>query len=103
MMNERGFTLAETILTITLICACFIFLIPGLANVRANREIEALRIERLALDKAIRQCYAIEGSFPGSLEYLERYYGLSVDRNRFEYVFSISPGGDSYVLEILKR
>ena len=102
-MRNRGFTLVETILVIALICMCFIILLPGVVRIRDNREIEALRIERMVLDKTIRQCYAIEGFFPGSLEYLERYYGLSLSRERFEYVYSRSPGGDGYNLEIMRR
>ena len=42
------------------------------------------------LDQAIRratiQCYAIEGRYPPSVEYLEEHYGLSIDREKY-YVF----------------
>lgn len=41
----------------------------------------------IALEKNIQQaavtCYSIEGSYPQSIEYLEKNYGLIVDRERY--------------------
>lgn len=43
-----------------------------------------------ALTEAVRrasiQCYAIEGRYPPSVEYLEDHYGISIDRDKY-YVF----------------
>lgn len=43
-----------------------------------------------ALTEAVRrasvQCYAIEGRYPPSVEYLEEHYGISIDREKY-YVF----------------
>ncbi len=36
-----------------------------------------------ALNRDIVQCYAIEGRYPPSLEYLEQHYGLTYDKTTF--------------------
>lgn len=36
-----------------------------------------------ALNRSITQCYAVEGMYPPSLNYLQEHYGLSYDKNKF--------------------
>ena len=36
-----------------------------------------------ALENAIVTCYAIEGSYPESLEYIEEHYGVKIDREKY--------------------
>lgn len=51
---------------------------------RMNREGEETL--RNAIARACVQCYAIEGRYPPSVQYLEENYGIRIDRERF-YVF----------------
>ncbi len=36
-----------------------------------------------ALDRSITQCYALEGTYPSNLEYLEEHYGLTYNKEHF--------------------
>lgn len=49
--------------------------------------------QKNSLEKAIRrdmvQCYAMEGHYPESLEYLEEHYGLTWDKDRFFVVMEV--------------
>ena len=36
-----------------------------------------------AISRDIVQCYALEGMYPPSLEYMEQHYGLTYDKNTF--------------------
>lgn len=36
-----------------------------------------------ALENAVITCYAIEGSYPESLEYIEEHYGVKIDREKY--------------------
>lgn len=38
---------------------------------------------------AVAQCYALEGAYPPDLEYLEKSYGLILDRSRYIYHYDI--------------
>lgn len=48
---------------------------------------------RTALEEAIQRaavtCYANEGIYPPTLEYLENYYGLQVDTQRYTVYYEI--------------
>ena len=60
------------------------WLIVGALQANA-REQGALALQNSIIDAA-KQCCAIEGSYPSSLEHLEQYYGLSI--NHDDYVVS---------------
>ncbi len=42
---------------------------------------------RNAIARATVQCYAIEGRYPPSVEYLEEHYGIQIDRKRFHVFY----------------
>lgn len=43
---------------------------------------------RDAIRRSSVQCYAIEGRYPPSVEYLEENYGIQIDRNRYDVFYS---------------
>lgn len=42
---------------------------------------------RNAISRATVQCYAIEGRYPPSVEYLEEHYGVQIDRARYHVFY----------------
>lgn len=42
---------------------------------------------RNAIARATVQCYAIEGRYPPSVEYLEEHYGIQIDRRRYNVFY----------------
>lgn len=40
-----------------------------------------------AVRRASVQCYAIEGRYPPSVEYLEEHYGIVIDRKRYNVFY----------------
>ena len=41
-----------------------------------------------AVTRASVQCYAIEGRYPPSVEYLEENYGIHIDRDRYNVFYN---------------
>ncbi len=74
---------------IAIVCAVLVVAVAAwliVGAVQANaREQGALALQNSIIDAA-KQCCAIEGSYPSSIEHLEQYYGLSVNHN--DYVVS---------------
>lgn len=81
----------------------FILFLRGIASVSETtigKQAEALQS---ALDRSIIQCYAVEGTYPPSLEYMEAHYGLTYDHDRF-FVDYTSIGSNIYPdVTILER
>ncbi len=79
---------AFLIFTVTAILVLAFFL-AALSNVDKEKTSE----DRIQLEKAIINaavsCYAIEGSYPPSIEYLAENYGLQIDTERFTVKYEL--------------
>lgn len=60
----------------------FLFLqgVESVADTTLEKQAESLQT---AIDRSIIQCYAVEGTYPPSLTYLEEHYGLTYDKDLF--------------------
>ena len=63
-----------------IIALCFWYF-SGTLSSKTNSEERALL--ESALNRSITHCYAIEGVYPESLEYLKANYGLTYDEDKF--------------------
>ena len=64
----------------TLIIVLFFFAVEYSGRSTIEKQQESLE---KAIARDIVQCYAIEGQYPPSLEYMEEHYGLTYDKNTF--------------------
>lgn len=53
-----------------------------------NTQQESERLEDIVRQSAVA-CYAAEGFYPPSLAYLEEYYGLQIDYDRYEVGYTV--------------
>lgn len=72
---------AAGLLMVLALAAAFL----GLGSRQVGRDLETASTQALrqAVLQAAVQCYAVEGSYPSSLDYLEENYGLLVNHDRF--------------------
>ena len=64
----------------TIIAVVFVMAVDYAGNSTIEKQQESLE---KAIARDIVQCYAIEGQYPPSLEYMEEHYGLTYDKNTF--------------------
>ena len=67
----------------------------GVLSMSDRMDREGEETLRSAIARASVQCYAIEGRYPPSVEYLEENYGIKIDRKRFNVFYE---GFDSNVM-----
>lgn len=79
-------SLSGYLLSLPLFLAVLFFFLFGVRAMESKSEEESLASLRNAIQRACVQCYAIEGRYPPSVEYLEEHYGIVIDRDRY-YVF----------------
>lgn len=60
-----------------------IFFITGINTVDDTTSDEQAKSLETTVRRSVAQCYAVEGTYPPSLEYLEEHYGLIYDTNTF--------------------
>ena len=59
----------------------------GVASMSNRMNQEGTETLQSAIARASVQCYAIEGRYPPSVQYLEENYGIRIDRNRFRVFY----------------
>ena len=61
--------------------------IYALQNVQTrSAAVQRIRLEE-ALHRAAAACYAAEGAYPPSLDYLRQHYGIRYDEGRFAVIY----------------
>lgn len=67
---------------ITACCALLLLIcVPDMLNSKAAEE--QLSLISGGIQQAAVQCYALEGFYPPSLDYLTDHYGVQIDNNRY--------------------
>ena len=68
----------------------FVLFLQGIGSVSESTLSKQQESLETALERSISQCYAVEGSYPPSLEYLKQHYGLLYDEDSFfnDYEYS---------------
>lgn len=61
----------------------FILFIQGVSSVSDTTYEKQEESLHTAIERSVVQCYAVEGTYPPSLSYLEEHYGLTYDHDLF--------------------
>jgi len=75
--------LRAAILPIIFTVAIMVMVVYGLQQTSESSSAEGLRILEDSLRRAVVMNYAIEGRYPESIEYIERNFGIHIDRTRY--------------------
>lgn len=66
----------------------FLFM-SGVNTVARNNEASALEAMRQSLYKAAIACYATEGAYPQSYQYISQHYGVQIDTAKYAVHYEI--------------
>ncbi|MBE6035586.1 MAG: hypothetical protein E7222_12950 [Clostridiales bacterium] len=75
-----------------------IFLLRAIGNVEKGGEKEAQKQLEDTIKKVVVNCYATEGTYPPTLKYVEKYYGVLIDHDTYDVFYEIV--GDNIMPEI---
>ena len=76
-----------------LILSFFLFFFYGIRTVDHTTSEEQAKSLEQAIRRSVAQCYAVEGTYPPSLDYLKEHYGIFYDSELF-YVDYTSIGSN---------
>lgn len=87
----RGFDAKSvTILLLLVIVAGLVLYMAGsmgdFASTNADRQVHAIE---QAITSAMLQCYALEGSYPPNIDYLQDHYGVLIDHEKYYYLYEV--------------
>lgn len=75
----------------------------GFSAVSQGSRQESRRLLQRSIDRAIVNCYAIEGMYPPDFSYLEKNYGVHVDPEKYLVDYQVFASNVKPVVQILDR
>lgn len=93
MKKRKKSGAAGILLMVLFSAAILIFVWQGMGKVSQGASAQQLRYAQTAVRRTAVQCYALEGRFPPSLQYMEDEYGLMIDHEKI-LVHYIPAGGN---------
>lgn len=61
----------------------------GLGQTKASSKSEGLKVLQDSIVRATVKCYAIEGRYPDTIDYIEKNYGIRIDREKYAVHYEI--------------
>lgn len=83
MKHAKGSYIRTLAITLVVFAVLFIGTLMLLDYIGDSSDEAQAEMVRRAVHNAVVTCYAVEGVYPGSVEYLSENYGLTYDRDRF--------------------
>ena len=90
--SRKNFSITSYLPVLLLIIVLGVFVAFSGSFAKTNLSYEKDLLQK-ALERSITQCYALEGTYPSNLEYLEEHYGLTYNKDHF-YVDYTYIGGN---------
>ncbi|MCL2756741.1 MAG: hypothetical protein FWD43_01510 [Coriobacteriia bacterium] len=81
--TKKRIVLSSLLLTVLFIILLIVAMEYGILGFSGRVQNNQAQFLSDAVRRSAVQCYALEGRYPDSVEYLEENYGLIVDRNRY--------------------
>lgn len=94
----------KTIFIISILIIAFIIIYIAKVDSfwESKKEKSNIAIER-AIIKSALECYALEGSFPPSIEYLQDNYGLIVNKDAYFYHYKVNASNILPDIKVVER
>lgn len=71
------------LLPIVIFTIILLLFISGIGSITSSSLTNGKQILSEAIERDIVHCYAVEGMYPPSLNYMEKHYGLTYDKNKY--------------------
>ena len=88
-LSKKLATLGRYLIMPALMLAAVYILLVSAGNVNERQQAENLKQMEDSIHKAVLNCYAIEGSYPATLDYVEQYYSLQIDHDRYDVFYEV--------------
>ncbi len=89
-MRRHRYSTIIKVLMLFLVLVIAVFCLTGaVSKMNEGQQAESLEQLDLSIRKATMTCYATEGVYPPTIEYLEDNYGIQIDRSRFTVFYEV--------------
>ena len=98
MKREKNLTMVKAFVLILVMALAIFCLYKGVRKMEYGQQAESVKQLDSSIRKAVLTCYAAEGVYPPTVEYLKQNYGIQIDEERFTAFYEVH--GDNLMPEI---
>lgn len=91
-MRHFPFKMIGTLVAVLVSLLILLTVGRGLLRLGERSRAAGLNVAEAAIERAVMQCYALEGAYPPDLKYLAKNYGLILDPQNYVYQYEIVAG-----------
>ena len=99
-MNRISLKTIGLVLAMLIFLMVLFFVAQSLARLGHSSDESELMIARTAVERAVMQCYALEGAYPPDLAYLQGNYGLILNPARYDYLYEVVAGNIHPIISV---
>ena len=103
IFNSIKTLLQGNLIAIVLFVSITSITIDGISSTSHSTLDEEMRIARESLLRAVISCYAFEGAYPESYEYIKENYGVRINEEKFVVFYDIFSSNIMPEITILER
>jgi len=103
IFNSTKNFLQGNLIAIILFVSITSITVIGISSTSQNTLDEEMRIARESLLRAVVSCYAFEGAYPESYEYIKENYGVRINEEKFVVFYDIFSSNIMPEITILER
>ncbi len=82
-LSSRQFPWGRILRPVLILAIALGLFLWGVTALSAQAQAESLRTTKEGIRRAAVQCYAIEGRYPTTFDYLEAHYGIAPDPDKY--------------------
>lgn len=99
-MRRISYKSTGTVISILVSVLILVMVSVSLARISRESREAGLRVAGEALERAVMQCYALEGAYPPDLQYLIDNYGLVIDTRKYVYLYEPVAGNIHPIIRV---
>ncbi len=97
-MRSRVLNFIKILILFAVLALAVFFLCKGVQKMGNGQQAEGLKQLDSSIRKATMTCYATEGVYPPSIQYLKDKYGIQIDEGRYTVFYEVF--GDNMMPDI---
>lgn len=97
-MKSRVVNFIKILIIFAVLALAVFFLCKGVQKMETGQQAESLKQLDSSIRKATMTCYATEGVYPPSVQYLKDNYGIQIDEKKFTVFYEVF--GDNMMPDI---
>lgn len=98
MKSKSGLNFIKIVILFAVLALAVFFLCKGVQKMENGQQAESLKQLDNSIRKATMTCYATEGVYPPSIQYLKDNYGIQIDDGKFTVFYEVF--GDNMMPDI---